>query len=107
MNVVVLRGTVASDPHIGPHGSVQLEVVTPLTIERVTVPVVSHEQRDMRYLAGTEVVVVGYVRRRFFRAGGVTQSRTEVVGEVYPASSKVRVERAIDATLADMRRLAP
>ena len=29
----------------------------------------------------TEVVVVGRVRRRFFRAGGSTQSRTEVVAE--------------------------
>ncbi len=28
---------------------------------------------------GTAVLVVGRVRRRFFRAGGVTQSRTEVV----------------------------
>jgi single-strand DNA-binding protein len=30
---------------------------------------------------GTPVVVVGRVRRRFFRAGGATQSRTEVVAE--------------------------
>jgi len=29
--------------------------------------------------AGATVVVVGHVRRRFFRAGNVTQSRTEVV----------------------------
>ncbi|HET9070787.1 MAG TPA: single-stranded DNA-binding protein [Acidimicrobiales bacterium] len=28
---------------------------------------------------GQEVLVVGRVRRRFFRAGGATQSRTEVV----------------------------
>jgi single-strand DNA-binding protein len=30
----------------------------------------------------TEVVVVGRVRRRFFRANGATASRTEVVAEV-------------------------
>ncbi len=30
---------------------------------------------------GERVVVVGRVRRRFFRAGGSTQSRTEVVAE--------------------------
>ena len=29
--------------------------------------------------AGKPVAVAGHVRRRFFRAGGVTQSRTEVV----------------------------
>ena len=32
-------------------------------------------------LEETEVVVVGRVRRRFFRSGGATQSRTEVVAE--------------------------
>ena len=31
--------------------------------------------------AGDEVVVTGRVQRRFFRAGGATQSRTEVVAE--------------------------
>lgn len=31
--------------------------------------------------SGDHVVVVGRVRRRFFRAGGTTQSRTEVVAE--------------------------
>ena len=30
---------------------------------------------------GQELVVVGRVRRRFFRVGGATQSRTEVVAE--------------------------
>ena len=31
--------------------------------------------------AGAELVVIGSVRRRFFHAGGTTQSRTEVVAE--------------------------
>ncbi len=35
-----------------------------------------------RWSAGDEVLVVGRVRRRFFRAGGVTQSRTEVTATV-------------------------
>lgn len=42
--------------------------------------------------AGTEVAVLGRVRRRFFRAGGSTQSRTEVVANrVVRASSKTKV----------------
>jgi single-strand DNA-binding protein len=41
---------------------------------------------------GTEVVVVGRVRRRFFKAGGITQSRTEVVAD--------RVVRATDTKRA-------
>lgn len=42
--------------------------------------------------AGDEVVVVGRVRRRFFRAGGSTQSRTEVVADtVVPARQTKKV----------------
>ena len=41
---------------------------------------------------GTEVVVLGRVRRRFFRAGGVTQSRTEVVASrIVRAAARQRV----------------
>lgn len=52
--------------------------------------------------AGTEVVVIGRVRRRFFRAGGVTQSRTEVLAaRVVRASARSRVralvEQAVEA----------
>ena len=34
-----------------------------------------------RFDTGTELVVAGVVRRRFYRAGGITQSRTEVVAQ--------------------------
>lgn len=43
--------------------------------------------------AGADVVVVGRVRRRFFRSGGSTQSRTEVVASKIArgsAASRVR-----------------
>ena len=41
---------------------------------------------------GAGVVVLGRVRRRFFRAGGVTQSRTEVVAsKVVRASATSKV----------------
>ena len=44
------------------------------------------------------VVVVGRVRRRFFRSGGLTQSRTEVVADtVVPARHKARVRTALEA----------
>jgi len=50
---------------------------------------------------GTEVLVVGRVRRRFFRAGGATQSRTEVVATDATltrraASARKAVQRALD-----------
>lgn len=41
-----------------------------------------------------EVLVVGRVRRRFFRAGGSTQSRTEVVADVVVPTSQGRRARA-------------
>ncbi|MGC8513507.1 MAG: hypothetical protein ACP5P1_10805 [Acidimicrobiales bacterium] len=44
---------------------------------------------------GAEVVVAGRVRRRFFRAGGVTQSRTEVVAAKGSPSSSQRSVAAI------------
>jgi single-strand DNA-binding protein len=43
---------------------------------------------------GSAVVVVGRVRRRFFRAGGATQSRTEVVAERVLKASEVKRARA-------------
>ena len=46
---------------------------------------------------GVDVVVIGTVRRRFFRVGGATQSRTEIVADVViPARRRRRVETACD-----------
>ncbi len=43
--------------------------------------------------AGDAVVVLGRTRRRFFRAGGVTASRTEVVAEqVVPLRRRARLD---------------
>jgi single-strand DNA-binding protein len=36
------------------------------------------------------VLVVGHVRRRFFRAGGATQSRTEIVAHKVVRSTRVK-----------------
>jgi single-strand DNA-binding protein len=51
--------------------------------------------------AGDEVVVVGRVRRRFFRAGSTTQSRTEVVADrVVPTRRSGAAAKAMEAALA-------
>jgi len=42
---------------------------------------------------GTPVVVIGRVRRRFFQAGGVTQSRTEVLAERVVRATEVKRAR--------------
>ncbi|MCU1460852.1 MAG: hypothetical protein JWO37_927 [Acidimicrobiales bacterium] len=54
----------------------------------------------LAWAPGELVVVVGRVRRRFFRANGSTQSRTEVVAEQgAPARHSKRARAALDLAL--------
>jgi single-strand DNA-binding protein len=53
-----------------------------------------------RWTTGEEVLVVGRVRRRFFRAGGATQSRTEVVATVaVPTRRAAAAHKALQGAL--------
>ena len=103
INVVVLRGVITSEPRVRelPSGSVvtQLEVTTRGDELTASVPVVVHD-RPVTVTAGDEVVVRGHVHRRFFRAGGVTQSRTEVVAAEVVRS---RRSRSVERTLRRVR----
>lgn len=52
---------------------------------------------------GEALLVVGRTRRRFFRAGGATQSRTEVVATaVVPLRRKAAVKRCLAEAAADL-----
>ena len=54
-----------------------------------------------------EVLVVGRVRRRFFRAGGATQSRTEVVADVVvPSRQAKKVATALERARASIAEAA-
>ncbi|MCU0310332.1 MAG: hypothetical protein MUE36_05260 [Acidimicrobiales bacterium] len=95
VNVAVLCGTVVREPEVRvlASGAVLLgyEVrVGGRPPDATTVPVVWPDPPARRptIAAGDVVVVVGHVRRRFFRVGGATQSRTEVVAE------RIRVPRS-------------
>lgn len=94
-NVVALVGRVARNPFVRTLASGDQSIEFDLTIpgppsETVNV-VVPGSSSAARLAAGTEVVVVGRVRRRFFRAGGATLSRTEVVAaEVVPTRRSKR-----------------
>ena len=90
-NLVVLRGHVLADPTVRRLGdgtiSVSFDLVTVTADGRLTVPVVIDGTVDGSFqldmiATGVDVLVAGVVRRRFFRAGGVTVSRTEVVAGV-------------------------
>ena len=104
MNVVLLLGTLSRDPETRelPSGDLLLsfDLTTRVGTEPAdSAPVVWFEPPDSAppLAAGDLVVVVGRVRRRFFRAGGTTQSRTEVVAtRVVPARRRAQVNKAID-----------
>ncbi len=103
-NLVVLRGTLTAEARLRelPSGSAvaQFDVTTRDDSGTQSVPVAWFDPPPSvaELEAGADLVVVGSVRRRFFRAGGATQSRTEVVAEkVVPASRARDVRRALDA----------
>jgi single-strand DNA-binding protein len=74
--------------------------------ESVPVAWVDAPASAARWQAGEELLVVGRVRRRFFRAGGTTQSRTEVVATTaVPTRRAVAAHKALDAGLEALQRL--
>jgi single-strand DNA-binding protein len=103
MNVVVLQGRLSrpAEERVLGSGSrlVALEVTVPRPGERAdTVPVSWVDPPPAIALlgAGEEVVVVGRVRRRFFRTAAGTASRTEVAARVVvPARQAKRAAAAL------------
>jgi single-strand DNA-binding protein len=110
-NVVVLRGTVRGTPTSRelPSGSsvLQFDMATAVAdpgapvgrSTTVSVPVAWTDPSDAAAVVeGSELVVTGTVRRRFFRVGGATQSRTEVVADaVIPVRRRKQVADALAA----------
>lgn len=120
MNIVVLHGTLSSAPRRTelPSGDIRWALELTTAVEAMpgsepsaaSVPIAWQGElvagpaclgAPASWAAGTELVVIGSVRRRFYRAGGVTQSRTEVV-----ASSLVEVttRRPAEAALRRAQR---
>jgi single-strand DNA-binding protein len=107
-NVVVLIGRLARPAQLRqlPSGDVLVEYQ--LTVPRPnaradSVPVVWEQPPPSasEYDTDAEVVVVGRVRRRFFRVGARTESRTEVVAEaVVPARQAKRARAALAGACA-------
>ncbi len=102
LNLAVVRGEVSSPPDVRVLPSeavlVQLQVTTRLETETLSTPVaVWNPPAWVEELEpGTEIVVVGRVRRRFFRAGGATASRVELEADVIArASDRRRVRAAV------------
>src|SRR5262249_17450566 len=88
LNVAVLRGSCSSPAEVRtlPSGTVlaQLQLTTRVSGTALSVPVAVVDPAAWveEIDTGDELVVVGTVRRRFFRAGGGTASRVEVEAEI-------------------------
>ena len=107
MNIVILRGVLTrpAEPRELPSGDTIVAYEVRIARDdgpAESVPVVWSAPKGRGLLdAGAEVVITGRVRRRFFRAGGATQSRTEVVADdVARAADGRKVRRLLDAALA-------
>jgi single-strand DNA-binding protein len=100
LNLAVVRGEVSSPPDVRVLPSeavlVQLQVTTRLESETLSTPIaVWNPAAWVEELEpGTEIVVVGRVRRRFFRAAGATASRVEVEADVVARATDRRRVRA-------------
>ena len=103
MNIAVVTGHLSRPPERRALSSGEEHVGFEVAVERPdgraeTVPVVwpSAPPSATELEVGAAVVVVGRVRRRFYRAGGGTQSRTEVVADrVVPARQAAAVRRLV------------
>jgi single-strand DNA-binding protein len=110
-NLAIVRGVLSREPDLRVLPSGTVVVAYELTVARDdgpadSVPVVWSDPPERRaaLTTGDAVLVVGRVRRRFFRAGGSTQSRTEVVAERVlagraRATARTAVNRAVASAL--------
>lgn len=107
MNLTILRGTLSRAPEpreLTTGVVVGYDVTIPTDGAKAdSVPVVWHDPPASAYRLdrGDEVLVVGCVRRRFFRSAGAVATRTEVVaGTVLKTTQAKRCQTAIDKALA-------
>jgi single-strand DNA-binding protein len=113
INLAVLAGTLAkaAEPRLLPDGStvweldvsVRPEGAAPATVP-VSWPAAPAAVDPGAWAPGDELVVVGAVRRRFYRAGGATVSRTDVLADaVVPARQRKRARAVVAEALAPLQ----
>ena len=106
-NLSVLVGVLSREPELRDLPSGDQVLSLELTIrpesgpaESVPLSWIAPPARATSWHEGEELLVVGRVRRRFFRTGGATQSRTEVVvGAAAPTRRPAAAARALRAAL--------
>ena len=108
MNVCIIQGRITRPPEHRVAGDGRSMVTYEVAAARPeggteSVPVVWEAAPAVAVdlAVDAEVVVVGRVRRRWFRSGGATQSRTEVVATgVVPRRAAKRVAKLVRDALA-------
>ena len=113
-NVVVVRGTIVGEPTSRTLASgatvLQFDLATTVEIDgrtsRASVPLSWTDPPSSAFdlvRPDRRTVVVGTVRRRFFRTGGATQSRTEVVVRRLVLERRAKsVQAAISAVVEEL-----
>lgn len=110
INAVLLHGHVSTKPTVRelPSGQIVADFsvsTTPGGGGRVSTPVAWHKPGRLiaRLDRDVDVIVVGYVARRFYRAGGRLSSRTEVIAErVALASHRKTAAKHVGRIAADL-----
>lgn len=108
MNVAVVSGYVPTKPVERRLESGEFATAFDLVAEgdggRLNVPVNWVTNARVHVSEGDEVLVVGRVRRRFFRSAGGVQSRTEVLADsVIALRRRVATRKALDAAIEHLR----
>lgn len=105
-NIAIIRGRLTGPPQTRtlPDG---VDIADfDVTTEAGTVPVSWREPANTTLSAlqpGESVVVIGHVQRRFFRSGGRTHCRTEVVAlRAIPSRRQATVRTALARALSDV-----
>jgi len=87
--------TTVADPPAGASGAVSTRATVPISW--------CSDGGPEGWPPETDLVVAGFVRRRFFRTGGATQSRTEVVATCVVEVTKRRsLARALERAVASL-----
>ena len=108
LNVAVVRGTTSSPVEVRTLASgtvlAQLQVTTRIDGTALSVPVTVLDPPAWVEAvdADEELVVVGRVRRRFFRAGGTTASRVEIEAQIVAPARDRRRLRTIRRRVAEL-----
>jgi single-strand DNA-binding protein len=111
INLAVISGVMTNEPVCRelPDGATVVQFDVNTTVDRdgrpanVSVPVSWRDPTDAAVSAlvpGDDVVVVGRIERRFFRTGGSTQSRTELVAERCLPARRTKSVRSLLAVAA-------